>query len=88
MWNSGPKTGGFSINRSHLRRPSSVAIHFRRPMMPPTMTAMTTSTHTLVMICEILMRTRVGNGSFPPRVVNRFWNTGTMKTIMAVKMRP
>ena len=49
-------------------------------------TAMISSTQGLVMMSEILIRTRVGNGSLPPRVVNRFWNTGTMKTIMAVKM--
>ena len=39
------------------------------------------------MIFETSMRTRVGNGSFPPKWLNRFWNTGTMKTIIAVKMR-
>ena len=38
------------------------------------------------MIFEILMTIRVGRGSFPPNAVNSFEKTGTMKTIMAVKM--
>ncbi len=50
------------------------------------MTAMISRTHGLVMMSETLISTWVGNGSFPPKVLNRFWNTGTMKTIMAVKM--
>ncbi len=86
LWNSGPNTGGFRISLSHLRRPSSVAIHFRSPMIPTTMTAMINRTHGLVMMVETSMSTCVGNGSFPPRVLKRFWKTGTMKTIMAVKM--
>ena len=52
LWNRGPKTGGRSINRSHFMRPSSVLIHFRSPMIPPTMAAMIKSTQTLVMICD------------------------------------
>ena len=55
-------------------------------MMIPMITAITTSTHALVMTFETSMRIWVGSGSFPPRVLNRFWNTGTMKTIMAEKM--
>ena len=50
LWISGPKMGGLSLKPSHLRRPSSVLIHFRRPMMPPTITAMTNRTQTLVTI--------------------------------------
>ena len=63
-----------------------MAIHFRSPMTPPTITAMTSSTQTLVMICETSMSIRVGNGSLPPRDLKSFWKTGTMKTIMAVKI--
>ena len=45
-------------------------------MIVPTMTAMTTRTHALVMISETLMRIRVGNGSFPPKDENRFLEDG------------
>ena len=86
LWNSGPKTGGFNINRSHFRRPSSVAIHFFSPMTPPMTIAMMTGIQMLVMICENLIRMRVGSGNFPPSDEKRFWNTGTMKMIMALKM--
>ncbi len=70
LWNSGPKMGGLRINRSHFRRPSSVLIHFFTPITVPTITAMTTKAQALVMIDETLMRTWVGKGSLPPRVLN------------------
>ena len=57
LWKSGPNTGGLSMSRSHLRRPSSVAIHFRTPMMAPTITAMTKRIQALVTMFEISMRT-------------------------------
>ena len=33
------------------------------------------------------MRICVGRGSLPPRLLKRFWKTGTMKMIIAEKMK-
>jgi len=49
------------------------------------MTAMTSSTQTLVMIDEILISTRVGKGSFHERG-KEVLEDRTMKTIIAVKI--
>ena len=61
-------------------------IHHRSVMMPPMMTTITTPQRQLSRVFEIVIRIRVGRGSWPPSVTNSFLKMGTITTIMIKKM--
>ena len=86
LWVSPPKIGGFILKASHLIRPFSVLIHQRSVMTPPMMTATTRPARQLINVLEIVIKIRVGRGSWPPRVENNFLKMGTITTIMTRKM--
>ena len=80
---SGPNTGSLSLNGSTILRTRSVFLFLRHHTvnaMPPTMRR--GRSHTIAF--DRTTSTIVGAGSSPPKPLNIFSNTGTMKVSMPI----